>query len=320
MDKKQDSPLFKVGLIVVVGLFTLATLIFLTGDIHLRRGDWNLIIIFNYVAGLEEGAPVRLAGMEVGEVSSIRMRDGRIHVEASLIKEARVHDDTVATIESMGLIGEKYLSLTIGSKDRPLLKDKDMISGKDPITLMDVLAKGEGIAERIDYVTRRMEEGTRALEEGLRETHLPKRIDTILANIESITSNLETIIRKGRDDLLSTISDLRKTSNQLREVGGQIHLATKKATSILDEVEKGFAGKGEEIRRFISNLEGITNKLNSTLDSVNHITRHIKEGKGPAGKIIFDERMAKNLEVAIIDLQGLVKDLRANPWKLMRKR
>jgi phospholipid/cholesterol/gamma-HCH transport system substrate-binding protein len=317
---RERALLFKVGLMVVAGLSILSVLIFMTGGLHLRRGGWSLTIVFDYVAGLGENAPVRVAGMEVGEVRSIRMRDGRIYVEAWLIEEVKIHDDATATIESMGLIGEKYLSITMGSKDRPILGDGAKIQGENPITLKEVLERGETIAARIEYVTKKIENGARLLDEGFKGVDLLERVDRILTNVDSITSNLNSLITEGKEEVSSGLSNLRESTGELKEATTQIRLATTKVLSVLKEIEKGFTGKGEDIRAVISNLEDITYKLNSTLESVKNITRHIEEGRGPAGMLIFDEEMAKNLDETIVDLRELAKDLRANPWKLMRKR
>lgn len=319
--QKEAAFLFKVGLMVVVGLLTLATLIFVAGDFHLKKEGWGLVIVFDDVAGLEDDAPVRLGGMEVGKVRSLRMKDGRIYVETWLIEEAKIHDDAMVTVESKGLIGEKYISITRGSTNRPFLRDGAKIHGEDPITFREVLGRGEGIATKIEYVTKKLEEGAMILDRGIRESEIPRRMDGIIKNVESITSNLDTLISSiSMEGVASSLSSLEESSKELRKVTKEIHSATIKITSILDEFEKGFRGKGDEIGKLIENLEDATCNLNSTLDSIEDITKHIKEGKGLVGKIIFDEKIAKDLEGAIFDLRKLTKDLRAHPWKLLRER
>lgn len=314
---RDSAHAFKVGLMVAVGLLILATLILVSGDIQPFRPRYTLTVTFNYVAGLEVNSPVRLAGMEVGEVKKMHVRDGKIEVVVQIDKEARIHKDTKATINSMGLIGEKYVALTMGSDTEPYLKNGATITGQDPVSIGEMLSKGEAVVEKVEGAVK-------SLDRILSKAEIADNIEKILKNIETFTDDLKGLLEENREDISSGLKDFSKTSKEFRETIRESRVSVKEVSSrlksILRELDEGLEGKGKDIDEIITSLKRASNGLALAMNSLQDTAQRVEKGEGTAGKILFDEEIAEDLGAAIKDLRELAADLRAHPWKLMKKK
>jgi phospholipid/cholesterol/gamma-HCH transport system substrate-binding protein len=129
------------------------------GSNYLVRSD------FANVAGLSEGADVRVGGIRKGTVRSIRLPKtpaGQITVAMDLAKETQaiVKRDSVASIQSEGLLGDKYVEISFGSEEAERLKGGETIDSQPPFDISDLLSKasqmldsGQGALESIQGVT-----------------------------------------------------------------------------------------------------------------------------------------------------------------------
>ncbi len=108
-----------VGLFVLAGILCLGWLSVKLGKLEIVGGDTVPVIAeFASVAGLKEGGSVEIAGVEVGKVASISVRDYKARVLLKIRKGIPLQEDTIASIRTRGLIGDKYVSLAPGASDR----------------------------------------------------------------------------------------------------------------------------------------------------------------------------------------------------------
>src|SRR5580658_5258568 len=120
---------FRLGLFMLTTLAILAACVFLVGREESEFGSHYLVRSdFQNVAGLSEGADVRVGGIRKGTVRSIRLPkapDGQVVVTMDLAKETLdiVREDSVASIQSEGLLGDKYVEVSFGSVDAARLKN-----------------------------------------------------------------------------------------------------------------------------------------------------------------------------------------------------
>ncbi|UPT76148.1 MAG: MlaD family protein [Elusimicrobiota bacterium] len=105
----------KVGAFVLGGLTLLATAIFLLGDVTFEK-RYTLYAQFSDVANLSKDAPVKLSGVEVGQVRAIELVDGGARVVLSIRKGVDIYSDAAFLIGSTGIIGSKYLQVDQGRR------------------------------------------------------------------------------------------------------------------------------------------------------------------------------------------------------------
>jgi len=108
-----------VGLFVLVGIAAIAWLSIRLGKLEIVGGDYVPVHAeFASVSGLKRGASVEIAGVEVGKVDAIALDNYKADVVMKIRKGVALGDDTIASVRTMGLLGDKYISLSPGASDR----------------------------------------------------------------------------------------------------------------------------------------------------------------------------------------------------------
>lgn len=116
-----------VGVFVLVGIVCLGYLSIKLGKLEVIGGDlYEVEAQFNTASGLKAGASVEIAGVEVGRVKSITLKEDRALVKLAVQNGTKLYSDTIASIKTRGIIGDKFLSLSPGGGGDPL-KAGDMI-------------------------------------------------------------------------------------------------------------------------------------------------------------------------------------------------
>ena len=155
MELKRDLEL-KVGLFIFVALVILTVLVFSVKEFYFLKPRYNIHIMFNFVSGVQIGAPVRLAGVEIGEVENIslfyneELEKTQAEIIVRLRKDAEIPRDSRVHINTLGLLGERYLEITPGKDYTQLLKEGDIIVGTDPISISEVTEMTYQIGVRLE--------------------------------------------------------------------------------------------------------------------------------------------------------------------------
>ncbi len=132
---------FGVGLFIIIGLACLAYLSFTLGNLGLGKHSYVIKAVFPTVAGLKTRAEVTMAGVSIGEVKDIRLKDDRAEVVMSINKNVKLEDDSIASIKSMGIIGDKYVSITPGASDTYLKNDGVIRETQPPLDIESLIAR-----------------------------------------------------------------------------------------------------------------------------------------------------------------------------------
>ena len=138
------SRAFRLGIFIVAALLILSTGIFLIGDKKFMfSSTYRLTADFQNVAGLNNGADVRVGGIHEGTVEHInlpRQQDGKMTVVMNLEKSTRnvIRKDSVAAIKTEGLLGNKFVEISFGSDKAEPVRDGDAIRGEPPADISDM--------------------------------------------------------------------------------------------------------------------------------------------------------------------------------------
>ena len=168
----------RLGAIIVVTLAILAAGIFIIGSKqYLFSSTFKLKTQFDNVEGLDAGADVRVGGVHSGTVSSIVLphKPGdKVTVVMDLGKSTHeiIKQDSVATIETEGLLGNQYLAISFGSGGKSDVRDGDTIASQPPLEMSDLLQKTSNL---LDSSQQAIQNATRAT-----------------ANLDSISAKINT--------------------------------------------------------------------------------------------------------------------------------
>jgi len=131
-----------VGLFVLVGVICLGYLAIKLGKLELVGGDYyELQAEFSSTSGLKNGASVEIAGVEVGRVKSIGLKDDRAQVVLGIQDGVKLYDDAIASIKTRGIIGEKFMELSPGGSGELLKNGATIVDTESGIDLEQVISQ-----------------------------------------------------------------------------------------------------------------------------------------------------------------------------------
>jgi phospholipid/cholesterol/gamma-HCH transport system substrate-binding protein len=131
-----------VGVFLLVGFLCLGYLSFKLGDVHLwGTSDYEVYARFSNVAGLKDKAAVTMAGVTIGQVQNIQLKDGQALLTLSIHKGVRLEDDVIASIKTMGIIGDKYVSVSSGASEEYIKPGGTIKDTQPPLDLENLVSK-----------------------------------------------------------------------------------------------------------------------------------------------------------------------------------
>lgn len=181
----------KVGIFMLIGVAVLFIIVFSIGDINLSKTGYKIKVIFNFASGIGPTAPVRLAGVGVGQVQGIHIiydeKEKRTKAEltAWVNDGAKIEEDSVVTINTLGLLGEKYLEIFPGTMGKPLLKNDDTIIGKDPVAMEKVTENLANLSDSIKVIVERLKNGEGTVGKLLTEDKIYSDLEAFVADIKA---------------------------------------------------------------------------------------------------------------------------------------
>ena len=164
----QSKLELKVGIFVFIGLVILTAFILSMKDFKSMTAGYELNFIFNFANGVKIGAPVRFAGVDVGEIKEINFvttaddPKPKVRIVGSVKKEIKVPVDSTVWVNTLGLLGEKYIEIMPGEDSSNILLAKQALVGVDPIPMQEVSVLAKDIATHLDESIKRIinKEGT----------------------------------------------------------------------------------------------------------------------------------------------------------------
>ena len=180
----------KVGLFIGVGIFLMFLLVFSISDLYLLKGGYNIITEFDFVNGITENAPVRLAGVNVGEIKKTDIfydeekQRTRVGLTVWINDGVQVETDAVARINTLGLLGEQYLEITPG-KEKTFLEDGSVIVGRNPVNVGEQMEGMNDLIDSFNSVMKNVEDGEGTLGKLLSDDTLYNELSSIFKKINS---------------------------------------------------------------------------------------------------------------------------------------
>jgi phospholipid/cholesterol/gamma-HCH transport system substrate-binding protein len=132
---------FSVGIFMIIGLLCLGYLSFSLGKIGFASSGYQVTAFFSTVSGLKNQAAVTMAGVNIGVIESILLKDGRAEVIMRINKDVKLEEDSIASIKTMGIIGDKYVAVAPGASDTFLKPGGTIRETQPPIDIEGLISK-----------------------------------------------------------------------------------------------------------------------------------------------------------------------------------
>ncbi|MBI5656782.1 MAG: MCE family protein [Geobacter sp.] len=317
----------KVGVFFVISLIILGALLEVGEKWNPFEKKIRFKTYLSSVTGLKLGDQVRLAGVDVGRIKEINVKDQNVEIIFDVKPGTRVKTDSVASLRLTNLLGGQFLSISLGSPGAPLMEPGGTLQGKDSANI-DV------IVENISDLSRDAKVFIKELNQNQNEVmhKISAILDDNRDNLRNSIANLQSISEKfdrGEGSLAMLLNDKALYNNandaviSIRNVAGKIdkgegtigklvnddalYTEAKSAMSGLktgvNEMSAGFkdikeiAGKinrGDGTIGKLVNEDILYNDLRDTSKNLKEITQKINDGQGTLGKLVNEDKLYRD--------------------------
>lgn len=133
---------FGVGIFLIVGIACLAYLSLTLGNFNfLGKHGYEVNASFSNVAGLKAKAQVTMAGVVIGEVQRIRLKDNQAVITMNINDHVKVEDDSIVSIKTMGIIGDKYVTITPGASEEYVKNGGVLRETQPPLDIESLISR-----------------------------------------------------------------------------------------------------------------------------------------------------------------------------------
>jgi phospholipid/cholesterol/gamma-HCH transport system substrate-binding protein len=343
----------RVGLFVLVGMFMIAVGIFYVTGAGILSAKYRLRTFLPEVAGLTIGAPVRLDGVEIGNVDTIAIKKWeageKVDPQRSIELVMRVNrdyknyirTDSTAGLITEGLLGNRYVDIHRGFTGT-VLENNQEVPGREEKAIKEIVERGADLMQNLNVLSveardlfEGLHKGRGSLGKMLTDDQAYNHLNTSLAKIEGMVDS----IQQGKGSLGKLVAT--------DEVYNKFNSATGRLDNLLAEVQsgKGTLGKLVYDPSLHDNAKATFEKVNLALGDVRagkgtlgklatddtlytkfreigtnlaSATARLNENQTTAGKFFSDPQFYDNLTGLAGDLRLLVGEFRQNPKKFLR--
>jgi phospholipid/cholesterol/gamma-HCH transport system substrate-binding protein len=180
----------KTGLFVIICLAVLGGLLIKVGNFNFFKTGYIIKSHFHFTGGVKKNSPVRLSGVDVGEVKAIRMiygDDTQVEMDLWVDEGTQIRLDSHAYVTTLGLMGEKYIEIKSGTPAAGIAKAGDSIPGDDPVRLEELIAIGTKVAGDVGQMAKDISKVANHVDGAIQENR--SKIDNIFSNLEETSEN-----------------------------------------------------------------------------------------------------------------------------------
>ncbi len=345
---------------VRAGIFIFITLLFIAGGVTIMgqktkmfvsKGDLN--VVMDDVAGLKVGAPVWLAGVDMGLVTDIRFADPMKTNEVSISMEVdrdalkKIGEDSRITIKTRGLMGEKYVDITPSSRysDTP----PAVLRGTTVAKLDDVVQKAGSTFDKINGIIDNINQGKGTLGKLSKDETLYTNVARLAVEMKDLVVTINrgegTLGRLNRDPepfnkLISILNRADRTLQDIQASDGTLNkliydkalytkltlLADKssQAADVVSDLNKKITSKDGTIGLLLNDREfydkgiALLTRADNSVRSIEEVTAKVSNGTGTAARLVNDKELYERMNRMVEDVDALVKDFKEQPRKYIK--
>ncbi|HXH23741.1 MAG TPA: MlaD family protein [Vicinamibacterales bacterium] len=330
----------KIGLLSLFAIMMAAALILLlSGEGGFFWQRYPIKAVFNNIAGLKPGAPVRLAGVEVGSVTGVAFVGDRVEVTMEVGREhqPRITTTSVASLGTVSLLGEAAVDITASSGGTPIPDWGYVRSGPAAGSLAEVTTQASEGIEELTRLLQGVRAGRGTIGQFFTNDSLYRELDALVSAAEAVASNVNagrgTIGRLVNDPaaaraLEAALQNLEAVTGRIRS--GEGSLGRLVADDAFGQSLTSTSANLDAITARISRGEGtagalvhdrqLYDRLSSMSDRLDRLIAALNAGEGTAGQLLRDRQLYDNMNSAVTELRDLISNISQDPRKYLTVR
>jgi len=294
MDSKNIE--FRVGIFVIFAVIIFVLAIVWIQGYRLRQDTYKLQVIFDEVGSLAEGDPVMVAGIRKGKVDELRLVEGGVEVIIIISDDVVLKKDAVITVKNIGLMGERFVAVSLGKSDE-VLDITQPFEGSYDTGIPEVMGMmGEMITELRNLVL--------ALKNSVASDENLKKLSTTIANFENLSASISEYLKRNERNFDKTAQNFLAASKSLHNLiasnAGKVDTTVRRVENISARLET-----------VIADLEYVSKTAREFADNLN-------QGDGTLQMMVDDRRLYDDLRKTADNLDDLINDIRENPKKYIQ--
>jgi len=312
----------RVFALVVAGLLLLIYGVYQVGKIFdVFASRYTIVTLVESAAGLREGAPVTLAGQQVGQVSDIdfvpmsrKLGNKHLRVEIAISDDVKeqIRRDSRLFIRAQGLLGDKYMDIAPGTSGAAILQPGDTIESETMLDIEQFLARGAAVLDTATRAIADLRDITGSLVRGegtlgrmLTDEQLYVRL---LATTSQFQTTLETLNRAD-----GTFARLMRDPELYNTMLSAVDRVDKVGAAVLNG--DGTLGKLLTTDSLYRSIAATASRADSTLAGFSGLFAKVHQGNGTVQRFLTDPTLYDEVLKTIVDFQTVIQDMRANPKK-----
>lgn len=338
----------KVGLTVIFAAVLLGVLIILMSGGGLFTSKISLISYFPDAGGLTTGAPVRLSGVDIGNVKYIRIvrdhppeRPVEVTMKVNTKYRFFLRKDSWTLLSTAGVLGATYINIDSSAAKKPEVDDGDVLPSREQPGYDEVIRSANSSLQNMDVLLKRMDRIIAFVESGqgsigklIYDNSLYNRVNATVAEFQSLVND----ISQGNGSIGKLIED--------DDLYNKANASIDKINSLIDQVNAGNGTIGKFLKdpslydnanRTVANIKQLTDdvnagkgaigklakdqafaaKLQNTMDRLSNLADKLDEGNGSAALFLRDPAVYNNSNKLLAESRELIKAIRENPKKYL---
>jgi phospholipid/cholesterol/gamma-HCH transport system substrate-binding protein len=339
----------RVGILVIVSLSVFALgVFFISGQIGFLSRRYTLKAYFSTAAGLRDGAQVRLAGIEVGNVERLLIspypepnRAVEVVMRVSRAYQNQIRSDSVAVLETAGLLGESYVEISRGSPGQNVVPNGGEVKTSEEADIKrvvqnanDVISNLRVLSSKLNDITNQIQTGQGSMGKLIYDPGLYNRLNDTTEKVQRLVEKVEngegTLGKLMSDESLyqrstATIDRLNQVLDDIQHGKGSlakfisdpstvdnINRLVARADTLVDNINTGQGTLGK-----LAKDPQLYDRMNETTDHMNVVATRIDQGQGSLGKLSTDTALYNNLSESSQSLKEFLTEFRKNPKKYL---
>lgn len=288
----------KIGIFLTIALAIIAAFIFVVGDLGtlFDKPGYEVFLYFNSATGLEKRTGVRLAGVKVGYIKDIRLKDNQAEVVLRIDQEVEFRTDSQATLAALGLLGEKYIEIIPGASGPICLPGGSI----EVVPAMGLEELGGELAD----VSGEIQETSRVLRELLGNPDSRSNLTLILENMAAFAADLREFSQLNS----SAVNEgIQKGSRAIDNFDARVEALSSSLEELAVLLRDVVAENRDSVSQNLENIRVLLEKADKSLTTLDETLNKINQGEGTLGRLIQEEGLYEDAQKAVDDVQKAVQ-------------
>jgi len=252
---KKSANEMTVGIFVIIGFILLTLTLFFVSGVYLFRSGYHVKVRYEYVSILNKGAPVRMAGVRVGEVSQVRLyfdetkKKNCVEVKLFIEKGIEIRENYTFKIQGTHVLSEPHIEISPVAGDARLLNGDDMVEGISPVPV-------EALIDRAHEISDEISEMMKKFRANVEDEGMIADLKTMVKNFSELSVALNTSVSGSEKELSQSVKNIEASTASLERILGQVESGEGTLGKLLMEDEIY-----NEMRAFVSDIRAHPWKL-----------------------------------------------------------